>query len=164
MKENYTFAEFVEIVAKLRSEEGCPWDKAQTHASMKSCLIHETTETVAAINLYEQTGDAENLCEELGDLLMQVVLQAQIATEEGIFTMDDVIRAISQKMIRRHPHVFKEGYLDENGELIRGWKEIKQIEKSGRSKERLKAQKMAEKEASIEVEQFLSRENMEKTD
>lgn len=161
MKENYTFAKFCEIVAKLRSEEGCPWDKAQTHSSMKSCLIHETTETVAAINLYEQTGDAENLCEELGDLLMQVVLQTQIAAEEGIFTMDDVIRAISQKMIRRHPHVFGEGYRDESGELIRDWHEIKRMEKSGRSEEALKAQEMAEKQASVEVEMFLSRENIE---
>lgn len=161
MKEGYTFEELLSIIARLRGENGCPWDKAQTHGSMKSCLIYETTETIAAINLYEETGDADNLCEELGDLLMQVVLQSQIASEENIFSIDDVITAVSKKMIRRHPHVFGEGYLDENGELVRGWDKIKNLEKKDRDPKVLKAQKQAEKHALIEVQTILFGENTE---
>lgn len=159
MKEEYTFQEFCDIIASLRGKDGCPWDKAQTHSSMKSCMIHEMTEAIAAINLYEETGDALNLCEELGDLLLQVILQSQIAEEEGLFTVADVVSSISKKMIRRHPHVFLEGYVDERGELIKDWNEIKKIEKSGRSKDALETQEKAEKQASLEVEEFLRKEN-----
>ncbi len=101
---------FAALLQKLRSEEGCPWDRAQTHDSLKPCMIHELTEAVAAVNLFERTGNARNLCEELGDLLLQVVLQSQIAMEEGLFTMEDVVQAVSEKMLRRHPHVFETGF------------------------------------------------------
>ena len=100
------FEAFRQVVAALRSENGCPWDREQTFESLKPCMINEMTEAIAAINIYKEEKDAENLCEELGDVLLQVVLLAQIAQEEGLFQIEDVIRGISRKMIRRHPHVF----------------------------------------------------------
>ena len=101
------FERFTDIVAMLRSEHGCPWDKEQTHVSLKRYCIEEAAEVVAGINIYDRTGNCENLCEELGDLLLQIVLHAQIAKEEGLFSIDDVVRGISDKMVRRHPHVFE---------------------------------------------------------
>ncbi len=102
------FDSFREIIAELRGENGCPWDKAQTMESLKPCLLNETIEVEAAIDLCQETQDDKNLCEELGDLLLQVVLLTQLAQEEGRFTMEDVISGIGRKMIRRHPHVFGE--------------------------------------------------------
>ena len=86
-KEAQAFAEFTDIIETLRGEHGCPWDKEQTFESLKPCLINEMTEAVAGIDLYTQTGDAENLCEELGDVLMQVVLLSQIAKEKELFEL-----------------------------------------------------------------------------
>ena len=100
------FEEFEEVIARLRAPDGCPWDRAQTHMSLKKTCIEEAAEVICGINILDQTGDADNLKEELGDLLMQVVLHARIAEEEGLFTMDDVIQSIIDKMVRRHPHVF----------------------------------------------------------
>ena len=100
------FEEFEHIIAKLRAPDGCPWDREQTHASLKKPCIEEAAEVVCGINILEQTGDPDNLKEELGDLLLQVVMHARIAEEEGYFTMDDVIQGIIDKMVRRHPHVF----------------------------------------------------------
>lgn len=158
MEEAYTFAQFREIVARLRSEQGCPWDRAQTHESLKSCLINEAVEVVAAINIHSKTGQSTNLCEELGDLLMQVVIQSRIAEEQGDFTLDDVVAGISRKMINRHPHVFGTGYRDEQGELIRNWDEIKKKEKEGLPEEALKNQKMEERLAVAETITFLRKE------
>lgn len=107
MDRKITFDDYRGIIRALRDpEKGCPWDKAQTHESLKPCMIHEMTEAVAAVNLLSDTGDADNLSEELGDVLLQVVLQSQIAEEEGLFSLDDVIQKAGEKMIRRHPHVF----------------------------------------------------------
>ena len=103
---NSRFDEFKEVIDRLRGEDGCPWDRQQTYETLKPCMIDELTEVIGAVNLLEKTGDADNLCEELGDLLMNVVLMARIAEEEGRFTMEDVIGRIREKMIRRHPHVF----------------------------------------------------------
>lgn len=100
------FERLQEIIARLRGENGCPWDREQTHASLKPACVEEAAEVVCGINILEKTGDAENLKEELGDLLLQVVMHAQIAEEENLFTIEDVIHGISEKMIRRHPHVF----------------------------------------------------------
>lgn len=100
------FEHFTEVVAELRSEHGCPWDKEQTHMSLKRYCIEEAAEVLAGINIFDKTGNPDNLCEELGDLLLQIVLHAQIAKEEGLFDIDDVIRGAADKMIRRHPHVF----------------------------------------------------------
>ena len=117
------FAKFVEIVGKLRAPDGCPWDRAQTHESLRSCLIEEAYETVEAIN----RRDMGNLCEELGDVLLQVVLHAQIAGEEGAFSIQDVVRGISEKMVRRHPHVFG---TEEEKRNPPGWEEMKRREKA----------------------------------
>lgn len=120
----YSFEDYIEIIKKLRAPDGCPWDRAQTHESLKPCMINETAEALAAIEVLQKTGDAGNLCEELGDMLLQVVLQSQIAADEGLFDIGDVVRAASEKMIRRHPHVFTE-----NKELP-DWETIKQAEKA----------------------------------
>ena len=95
-----------EVVESLRSENGCPWDKGQTHVSLKSTCIEEAAEVICGINILDETGDPDNLREELGDLILQVMFHAVIAEEEGLFTFEDVARTASDKMIRRHPHVF----------------------------------------------------------
>ena len=124
-----SFAAFCRIVELLRSENGCPWDRAQTFESLKPCMVNEMTEALAGIELYRKSGKAENLCEELGDVLLQVVLLSQIACEEGLFDITDVIQRISEKMIHRHPHVFG---TEEEKEKKRSWEELKQEEKQRR--------------------------------
>ncbi len=126
------FEEFEQIIAKLRAPGGCPWDREQTHASLKKPCIEEAAEVICGINILDQTGNPENLKEELGDLLMQVVMHARIAEEEGYFTMDDVIQGIVDKMIRRHPHVFGEATVSGSGEVLTKWDEIKKEEKAGK--------------------------------
>lgn len=126
------FEEFEQIIAKLRAPGGCPWDREQTHASLKKPCIEEAAEVICGINILDQTGDPENLKEELGDLLMQVVMHARIAEEEGYFTMDDVIQGIIDKMIRRHPHVFGEATVSGSDEVLTKWDEIKKEEKAGK--------------------------------
>ena len=118
------FERLQEIIAQLRGENGCPWDREQTHVSLKPACVEEAAEVVCGINILEKTGDAENLKEELGDLLLQVVMHAQIAEEENLFTMDDVIRGISEKMIRRHPHVFGDITVSGTGEVLSNWEEL----------------------------------------
>jgi MazG family protein len=120
------------IVEKLRSEDGCPWDKAQTHVSLKPGCIEEAAEVIGGINILEQTGDADNLKEELGDLLLQIMFHAVMAEEEGLFTFDDVAKAISDKMMRRHPHVFGDMKFASEEELHTVWAEIKRKEKEGK--------------------------------
>jgi MazG family protein len=121
-----------EIVEKLRSEDGCAWDKVQTHSSLKPCCVEEAAEVVGGINILEKTGDPTNLKEELGDLLLQVMFQSVIAEEEGLFTFDDVAQTISDKMIRRHPHVFGDMKFASEEELHKAWADIKKKEKEGR--------------------------------
>ncbi len=123
--EEYDFGDLVEIIAALRAPGGCPWDIKQTHQSLKECLIEESGEVIDAID----KGDDENLCEELGDLLLQVVMHAQIAAERGSFTIGDVIQGVSEKMIRRHPHVFGDVKVSSPEESLELWKEIKRQEK-----------------------------------
>lgn len=122
----YSYEDFLDIIAKLRAPGGCPWDMEQTHESLKKCLIEESGEVIEAID----NKDDENLCEELGDLLLQVVMHAQIATEEGRFTMDDVIQGVSEKMVRRHPHVFGDAKVTSVEEGLDLWNAIKQQEKN----------------------------------
>ena len=125
--ERYTYEELLNIIAELRSEHGCPWDRAQTHESMIPCLYDECDEVVAAI----KNKDDDNLCEELGDVLLQVLLHAQIASEEGRFTMADVVNELAKKMVRRHPHVFGNAPVCETEEEgLARWKEIKALEKA----------------------------------
>ena len=121
-----------EIVQKLRSENGCPWDRVQTHDSLKAACIEEAAEVVSGINILSATGNPDNLREELGDLLLQVMFHACIAEEEGYFTLDDVIDTISEKMIRRHPHVFSGVTFESDEARHAAWAEIKAKEKAGR--------------------------------
>lgn len=151
------FREFRETVARLRAPDGCPWDRAQTHESLKPECVEEAAEVVCGINILTKTGRPDSLIEELGDLLMQVVMHAQIAEEEGLFTMADVLHCVNEKMIRRHPHVFGEKsleyirklagpqamterpaeessleYTSPEAPIPADWKYIKSLEKKGR--------------------------------
>ena len=137
MEENYqntleAVVRLQKIVARLRSEDGCPWDRVQTHESLKPACIEEAAEVLGGIDILKATGKADNLKEELGDLLLQVVFHAQLAEEEGLFTLADVAETVSAKMVRRHPHVFHEPMRDEQGRALTEWKEIKAQEKKGR--------------------------------
>lgn len=128
-QKKYTYEDFLEIIATLRSENGCPWDKVQTHESLKPCMMEEAAELLASIRIFDKTGNPENMIEELGDVLLQVVMHAQIASEEGLFTMEDVVNEVSRKMVRRHPHVFGTGNADTPDEVLVNWEEIKKEEK-----------------------------------
>ena len=118
---------FIDVVKELRSEHGCPWDKAQTHESLRMQLIEEAYEAADAMLNYQTKGEIDNLREELGDILLQVVLHSVIAEEEHIFTLEDVVNEITEKMIHRHPHVFNRDNQDENKKT---WEELKAEEKS----------------------------------
>ncbi|OIJ20516.1 nucleoside triphosphate pyrophosphohydrolase [Anaerobacillus alkalidiazotrophicus] len=125
------FDKLREVIAHLRGPNGCPWDKKQTHTSLKKYLLEEAYEVLDAID----EEDEDHLAEELGDVLLQVMLHAQIGEDEGMFTVDDVISSLTEKMVRRHPHVFGEGNLPDSDEVIKKWDEIKRQEKetSGQS-------------------------------
>lgn len=129
----YTFDELVGIIETLRSENGCPWDKVQTHESLRPCMMEEAAELLGAIRIYKETGNAENMQEELGDILLQAVMHSVIAKEEGLFNIEDVISGISEKMIRRHPHVFGNSDIHGNEALLQNWEEIKKQEKAEKS-------------------------------
>lgn len=133
MDKQYTYEDFLEIIKTLRSEGGCPWDREQTHESLRPCMMEEAAEVISAIRIYEKTGNAENLQEELGDVLLQVVMHARIAEEEGLFTMEDVVDNVASKMVRRHPHVFGTVEVDNSTEVLKNWEEIKKTEKEGKS-------------------------------
>ncbi len=127
-KEEYTYEELLDIVAELRSEHGCPWDKAQTHESMIKCLREECEEVVQAI----ENKDDENLCEELGDVMLQVLMHSRIAEEEGRFAIGDVVNMLAQKLVRRHPHVFGDEKAVTAEEGLASWEAVKQREKEDR--------------------------------
>jgi len=118
------FHRFAQLIARLRGPGGCPWDREQTHESLKPMTIEEAYEVVEAID----GGDDQELAGELGDLLLQVVFHAQMAAEGGRFTIGDVIERVSQKMVRRHPHVFGGEIADTAGQVLRNWEAIKQAE------------------------------------
>lgn len=128
-KERYDINDLIEIIKDLRSEGGCPWDIQQTHESIRKDLIEETYETIEAIN----KADPDMLREELGDVLMQVVFHAQIETEKGVFTFDDVADEICKKMIVRHPHVFGETNVDSVDDVLTNWDAIKRSTKGQKS-------------------------------
>jgi tetrapyrrole methylase family protein/MazG family protein len=128
MPDGNPFAELVEIMAHLRAEDGCPWDREQTHASLKPYLLEEAYEVLEAIDAEAD----EELCEELGDVLLQVVFHAQVAREEDRFSIDEVCRAIVDKLIRRHPHVFGDTQITGSGDVLTNWERIKQVERQGK--------------------------------
>lgn len=122
----------MEIMAHLRSPEGCPWDQEQTHETLTRCLVEEVSETLEAID----ENDMELLEEELGDLLLQVVFHAQIAKENSNFDMEDIARGISDKLVRRHPHVFgdEKGTIDQADQVVDRWEQVKAEEKKQKGK------------------------------
>ena len=119
------FDTLVNIIAKLRSPDGCPWDREQTHSSLRQSLLEECYEVLEALD----EGDSEKLSYELGDLLMQVVLHAQIATEAGEFELGDVIKSINTKLINRHPHVFGAVKAKDAKEVMHSWEALKKGER-----------------------------------
>lgn len=119
------FAEFVRIMERLRGPDGCPWDREQTHQSIKPYLIEEAYEVAEAI----EENNPGALRAELGDLLLQIVLHAEMARAAGLFTIEDVVRSISEKMIRRHPHVFGDAEVKDSEEVLRNWARIKAAER-----------------------------------
>ncbi len=119
------FATLVDIVARLRAPDGCPWDKKQTHASLRKDLLEECYEVLETLD----EGNSDKLCGELGDLLMQVVLHAQIAAEAGEFELGDVVNSINTKLIHRHPHVFGSKKVKDAEEVVFNWEVLKQAER-----------------------------------
>lgn len=124
-KAHPAFDEFVATIEALRAPDGCPWDKVQTHQSISGNMVEEAYEAVDAI----EAADVPHMREELGDVLLQVVLQSQIAADEGEFTIDDVCRAVNEKIVRRHPHVFGEVKAGDANEVLDVWDQIKMAEK-----------------------------------
>ncbi len=126
MKDKYSMQDLLDIVERLRHpQDGCPWDKEQTHESIRQNFIEETYEVVDAIDL----NDKHLLCEELGDVLLQVALHTQIEKETGEFNFDDVTTGICQKLISRHPHIFGNVLANTTKEVLQNWEEIKREEK-----------------------------------
>lgn len=119
------FDEFVKIIRILRSENGCPWDREQTHESLRQCMLEEAYEVVDAVD----KKDIDNLREELGDVLLQVVMNGVIAEEKKEFTMEEMIQEVSEKMVHRHPHVFGTTEVKNSDEVLKNWEELKQKEK-----------------------------------
>lgn len=124
--DKYSLDKLSDIVARLRGEGGCPWDRKQTHESIKPHIVEEAYEVVDAIDSH----DTQALIEELGDVLLHVVFHSQLGSEEGAFNLGDVIHAIQDKMIRRHPHVFGDATVKSTDEVLRNWERIKQDEAS----------------------------------
>jgi tetrapyrrole methylase family protein/MazG family protein len=124
--EGTSFEAFQEIVAHLRAPDGCPWDREQTHESLRTGLMEEAYEVLAAMDADNSAG----MVEEFGDLLLQIVLNTQIASEEGEFTMADVLKGIYDKIIRRHPHVFGELLLDDVQGVLKNWEKLKAVERA----------------------------------
>ncbi len=115
----------LDIMRRLRAPDGCPWDREQSLESLKKNLVEETYEVIDAI----ESGDRSMLREELGDLLLQIVFQSQICAEEGVFDFQDVAQAISEKLVRRHPHVFGDTKVADSDEVLKNWEQIKRMEK-----------------------------------
>jgi tetrapyrrole methylase family protein/MazG family protein len=130
LAEGTAFESFHEIVAHLRAPNGCPWDREQTHASLRTHLLEESYEALEAID----SGDFASMREEFGDLLLQIVLNAQIASEAGEFTMTDVVKGIHDKIVRRHPHVFGDVEVDGVKGVLQNWEKLKEKER-GKKKE-----------------------------
>jgi tetrapyrrole methylase family protein/MazG family protein len=130
--EGTSFESFQEIVAHLRAPDGCPWDKEQTHATLRQHLLQESYETISAMD----SGDFEGMREEFGDLLLQVMLNSQIASEEGEFTVNDVVRDIYRKIVRRHPHVFGDVIVPGVEGVLANWERLKEKERSQSEQEK----------------------------
>ncbi|MGI8470073.1 MAG: nucleoside triphosphate pyrophosphohydrolase [Pyrinomonadaceae bacterium] len=128
------FNELVAVMERLRAPGGCPWDREQTYASLAQYLLEECYETFDAIQEADQTGETKNLREELGDVLLQVVFHSTIAAEKGDFTIDEVVKGVTEKLVLRHPHVFGEDKLATAADVLNNWDKLKtrEREKSGK--------------------------------
>jgi tetrapyrrole methylase family protein/MazG family protein len=124
-----TLDDLVEIMAKLRGTQGCPWDKSQTHETLKPFIIEEAYEVIDAID----RNNKQDFVEELGDLLFQIVFHSRLGQERGEFDIGDVIEGVCEKMIRRHPHIFDDVIVDGTDEVLKNWEEIKREEKDMKS-------------------------------
>lgn len=124
-KEKYSFDDLLEIMARLRGENGCPWDREQTHESLRIYLLEEAYEVLEALD----AGDMHKFCNELGDLLLQIVFHAQIAKENGVFDIEDVTTEVCSKLISRHPHIFGNVKADTAEQVLENWEAIKKKEK-----------------------------------
>jgi tetrapyrrole methylase family protein/MazG family protein len=129
MKEKYDFNDLLQVMERLRAENGCPWDREQTHESLKIYMIEETYEVLEALD----SGNMGKFCNELGDLLLQIVFHAQIAKENGVFDINDVTTEICQKLISRHTHIFGDAKADTAEQVIENWEAIKKKEKQLKS-------------------------------
>lgn len=127
------FEQLVQLMARLRAPGGCPWDREQTHESILPKLIEESYELISAV----ESENNDHVREELGDLLLHIVFHSQIAKDEGAFQIDDVIRTLSEKLVRRHPHVFGDVTVKDSREVIKNWDEIKAAEKEKKPDEGL---------------------------
>ena len=126
-----SFLRLVDIMARLRSPGGCPWDREQTHQSLTRHLLEETYEVLEALEHLDADGGFIHLEEELGDLLFQIYFHATLAAEEGEFTLADVARGIHDKLVRRHPHVFGDAEAHTADDVVALWDEVKRAEKRG---------------------------------
>lgn len=129
IKYTYSISDLKNVMKKLLSENGCPWDKAQTHETLKKYLIEECYEAVDAIS----NNDMDNLCEELGDVLFQVVFHSELASKEGYFDLDKVINDVTAKMVYRHPHIFGDTSCKDADEVLYNWDKLKEKEKGYKS-------------------------------
>jgi MazG family protein len=130
-----TFSDLVALMARLRSPDGCPWDREQTYATLAPMLLEEAYEAFEAVEEARE-GRPASLRDELGDLLFQIIFYAQVACERGEFTIEEVIDAIHTKMVRRHPHVFADAKADDTAEVLRNWEAIKAEEKRAAGKDK----------------------------
>jgi MazG family protein len=139
------FEKLAAVQARLRAPDGCPWDREQTHASLRTYLIEEAYEVLEAM----ESGDDAKFAEEMGDLLLQIVFHSEIAREEGRFDVSDVIREVHDKMVRRHPHVFGEKRAKDSAEVLKNWEQIKKEERIAAGKKAGEESKGARKPASL---------------
>ncbi len=128
------FDELISVMARLRAPGGCPWDREQTYGSLAQYLLEECYETFDAIQEAEQTGNTNNLVEELGDVLLQVVFHSAIGAEKGDFTVDEVVKGVTEKLILRHPHVFGEAELETAQDVLSNWDELKKAQQKASGK------------------------------
>jgi tetrapyrrole methylase family protein/MazG family protein len=139
------FEKLAAVQARLRAPDGCPWDREQTHASLRTYLIEEAYEVLEAL----ESGDDGKFAEEMGDLLLQIVFHSDIAREEGRFDVSDVIREVHDKMVRRHPHVFGEKRAKDSAEVLKNWEQIKKEERIAAGKKNADGEEKEDKPASL---------------
>jgi tetrapyrrole methylase family protein/MazG family protein len=139
------FERLAEVQERLRAPNGCPWDREQTHASLRTYLIEEAYEVLEAL----ESGDDAKFAEEMGDLLLQIVFHSQIAKEEGRFTVSDVIREVHDKMVRRHPHVFGEKRAKDSAEVLKNWEQSKKEERAAAGEKNGNGSREEAKDASL---------------